>query len=113
MRVQASGIFNGHSGFCALKMTVLSSLAVIDSLFFRMYGDHGLVDSFEPKRCRVQATSCAVSGSPLWNLTPLRMLKVQVRPSELRSKLSAMLPTTLPCGSNVSSGSYIAQPHSD
>ena len=25
-------------------------VAVIDSLFFRMYGDHGLVESFEPKR---------------------------------------------------------------
>ena len=55
--------------------------AVIDSLFFRMYGDHGLVDSLEPKRWSEKTTSAAVSGSPLWNLMPLRMLNVHVRPS--------------------------------
>src|SRR5690242_13029753 len=98
MRVHANGIFSGHSGFCALKITVLSSGAVIDSLFFKMYGDQGLVDSLEPKRCSEKTTSDAVSGSPLWNLMPLRILNVHVRPSWLRLKLSATLPTTLPCG---------------
>src|SRR5579859_706060 len=110
MRVQANGIFNAHSGFCALKMTVLSSLAVMDSLFLRMYGDHGLVDSLEPKRWREKTTSAAVSGSPFQNLMPLRIWKVHVRPSGLRSKFSATLPMTFPCGSKVSSASYIAQP---
>src|SRR5258707_15770287 len=96
MRVQANGIFNGHSGFMALKTTVSSSLAVIDSLFLRMYGDHGLVDSFEPKRCNEKTTSAAVSGAPFQNLMPRRILKVQVKPSWLRSEVSAPLPTTLP-----------------
>src|SRR3981081_2696252 len=85
----------------------------MDSLFFRMYGDQGLVDSFEPKRCRQKTTLAAVSGSPLWNLMPLRMLNVQVRPSGLRLYFSATLPTTLPCSSKTSSKSYIAEPHRD
>jgi hypothetical protein len=84
MGVVANGIFKGHSGFCALYVTVESSVAVIDSLFLRMYGDHGLVDSFEPNRWIEKATSDAVRGSPLWNLTPFRILNVYVRPSELR-----------------------------
>src|SRR5207302_4277687 len=113
MRVQANGIFNAHSGFCALKITVSSSLAVMDSLFLRMYGDHGLVDSLEPNRCSENTTSAAVSGSPFQNLMPLRTLNVQVRPSWLRSYVSATLPTTLPCSSNRSSESYIAQPQKD
>src|ERR1700730_10879674 len=111
MGVVANGIFRGHSGFCALKITVESSAAVIDSLFLRMYGDQGLVDSFEPNRWSEKTTSAAVSGSPLWNLMPLRMLNVQVRPSGLRSYFSATLPMTLPCASTVSSSSYMAQPH--
>src|SRR5205823_6227901 len=82
----------------------------MDSLFLRMYGDQGLVDSFEPKRCSEKTTSAAVSGSPLWNLMPLRMLKVHVRPSELRLYFSATLPTTLPCASYVTRVSYMAQP---
>src|SRR4030081_1160842 len=85
----------------------------MESLFLRMYGDHGFVDSFEPKRCSEKTTSAAVSGSPLWNLMPLRMLNVQVRPSWLRSYFSATLPTTLPCASTVSSSSYMAQPQAD
>src|SRR5437867_271375 len=104
--VVANGIFKGHSGFCALKITVESSAAVIDSLFLRMYGDHGLVDSFEPNRWIEKTTSAAVSGSPLWNLMPLRMLNVHVSPSGLRVYFSATLPTTLPCSSNCSSKSY-------
>src|SRR5260370_1068142 len=86
---------------------------MIDSLFLRMYGDHGLVDSLEPKRCREKTTSAAVSGSPLWNVMPLRMLNVQVRPSGLSAYFSATLPTTLPCASNVSRSSYMAQPQLD
>src|SRR5260370_22922730 len=113
MRVQANGIFSGHSGFSALKTTVESSGAVMDSLFLRMYGDHGLVDSFEPKRWSENTTSADVKGSPFQNLMSLRILNVQVRPSWLRLKLSATLPITLPCGSNVSSASYMAQPQSD
>src|SRR5207237_9802130 len=85
----------------------------MDSLFFRRYGDHGLVDSLEPKRCSENTTSAAVSGSPFQNLMPLRTLNVQVRPSWLRSYLSATLPTTLPCSSNRSSKSYMAQPQKD
>src|SRR5216683_659775 len=111
MGVVANGIFKGHSGFCALKFTVESSAAVIDSLFLRMYGDQGLVDSFEPNRWIEKTTSAAVSGSPLWNLMPLRMLNVQVRPSGLRAYFSATLPTTLPWASNWSSKSYSAPPH--
>ena len=38
-------------------------------------------------------TSREVSGVPSWNLTPLRSLKVYVRPSELRVQLSATSPT--------------------
>src|SRR6266849_2991186 len=83
----------------------------MESLFFKMYGDHGLVDSLDPKRCNEKTTSAEVSGSPLWNLMPLRMLNVQVRPSELRSYFSATLPTTLPWASNCSSKSYSAPPH--
>src|SRR5207244_9141103 len=97
----------------ALKITVLSSLAVMDSLFLRMYGDHGLVDSFEPNRWIEKTTSAAVSGSPLWNLMPLRMLNVHVSPSGLRLYFSATLPITLPCSSKTSSRSYIALPHRD
>src|SRR5881394_2065414 len=88
-------------------MTVESSAAVIDSLFLRMYGDHGLVDSFEPNRWIEKTTSAAVSGSPLWNLTPLRMLNVHVSPSGLSSYFSAMLPPTLPLSSKTSSRSKI------
>src|SRR4051794_1476161 len=44
---------------------------------------------------------------------PLRSVKVHVRPSSLRAYFSAMLPTTLPCASKVTSVSYIAQPHGD
>src|SRR3977135_2434340 len=83
----------------------------MESLFLRMYGDHGLVDSLDPKRCSEKTTSSAVSGSPLWNLMSLRMLNVQVSPSGLRSYLSATLPITLPCWSKVSNPSYRAQPH--
>src|SRR5216683_2835291 len=105
MGVVANGIFKGHSGFCALKITVESSAAVMDSLFLRKYGDHGLVDSFEPNRSIEKTTSKAVSGSPLWNLMPLRILNVHVRPSGLRLYFSATLPTTLPCSSKTSSKS--------
>src|SRR5260370_35087613 len=76
-----------------------------------MYGDHGLVDSFEPNRWSEKTTSAEVSGSPLWNLMPLRMLNVHVRPSGLSVYFSATLPTTLPCSSNCSSKSYSAPPH--
>src|SRR3977135_255489 len=82
----------------------------MDSLFFRMYGDQGLVDSFEPNRCREKTTSADVSGSPLWNLMPLRTLNVQVSPSWLRLNFSATLPITLPWASTVNSSSYKAQP---
>src|SRR5712691_5453698 len=111
MGVVANGLFKGHSGFCALKTTVESSVAVIDSLFLRMYGDHGLVDSFEPNRWIEKTTSAAVSGSPLWNLMPLRMLNVHVSPSGLRLYFSATLLTTLPYASKTSSKSYSAPPH--
>src|ERR1041385_4205073 len=92
-------------------MTVKSSFAVIDSLFLRMYGDQGLVDSFEPNRCSEKTTSAAVSGSPLWNLMPLRILNVHVKPSELRSYFSATWPPTLPLSSKTSSKSYIELLH--
>src|SRR5438045_499868 len=85
----------------------------MDSLFLRRYGDHGLVDSLEPNRWSEKTTSAAVSGSPLWNLMPLRRLNVHVRPSALRSYFSATLPTTLPCASKVTSVSYSAQPQRD
>ena len=47
------------------------------------------IDSGVMMRSRLNFTSSAVSGSPLWNLRPLRRWKVQLLPSGERSHFSA------------------------
>ncbi len=60
-------------------------------------------------RCRLNFTSCAVSGSPLWNFWPGRRWNVQVDPSSASSQLCAT-PGPMPpfCKSNPTRESYIA-----
>ncbi len=54
----------------------------------------------------LQATSPAVSSSPLWNLTPCLSLNVQVRPSSDTSQLSAKCGSTPPSVLGKTSESY-------
>jgi probable F420-dependent oxidoreductase len=57
------------------------------SLTIMKLSDRGLSTPFGGKAIslRLAATSAAVSGSPLWNLTPWRILKVQVLPLSVGS----------------------------
>ncbi|MNU11253.1 hypothetical protein D3C72_2589630 [compost metagenome] len=49
-----------------------------------------------PARSNENFTDCALKGSPLWNLMPLRSLKVVVFRSGDTSQLSASRGLTLP-----------------
>ena len=56
---------------------------------------------------KVNRTSSAVKGSPLWNLTPLRRLNVHVRPLSVTFQRSASMGAGSPLASRVSRFSYI------
>ena len=79
---------NGAEGWLSLNTTVASSGVSIDAIaaYSAAFGE---ADALSWIRSKVALTSFEVSTSPLWNITPLRSVKVQVRLSADTVQLSA------------------------
>ena len=86
----------GRSGSISLfsSTTVESSTTCVDR--FANVRLSLLVLFSPPARSKENFTACALKGSPFWNFTPLRSLKVYVFRSGETSQLSASSGVTLP-----------------
>ena len=83
-------------GALTVNRTRRSSRAVIDAMASSLYA---LDSSSSIIRRKEYSTSAAVSGSPLWNVTPSRSVNVHCRPSGLTSQLSASAGRIWSCSS--------------
>ena len=80
---------NAPEGYLSLNTTVSSSGAAMLSTIVN-WALRALCtpSGGNTMRWKVAFTSCAVSGLPSWNLTPLRILKVNVLPPSVGSGIA-------------------------